>query len=673
MGLTNKQKKYIRDHHRDKTAGQLSLELKTDREKVQEYLDTFAPQTEGSKKTVFLIAALLIPVLFFVLLEGSLRLFDYRGDTRLFIYPAEYFEGEYGFVNRNFNARYFFNTTNLPGFSNDAFLADKPDSSFRVFAMGGSSTAGYPYGFNATFSRVTADALQDVLPGRLVEVINLGASAVNSYTLYDQIPEILEQKPDAIFIYTGHNEFYGALGVGSSEQFGAFPGFVRTYLKLQRLKTFMLLRDGIATITQWIATVLLGQPHPASGGTLMQRMVQDQTITLDSRTFEYGKNQFESNLDKILQRFHDNGIPVFISSIASNLRDQEPFVSIETPQHPPAKQVFEQARHHYRLGEYNRAYELFVYAKDLDALKFRAPEVFNEIIRQKAQKHGATYVPAYEDMREQSENRIIGYDLMLEHLHPNTPGYFLIGRSFYETVSSSGLLDSEADYQALRSWDEYFERMMVSRVDERIAWHRVRLLTGGWPFVTGPSPDAYPTAYQPEDLIDQLAFEVVHTNKRWDQAKLEVADHFLENGEFELALREYKGLIRDQPYNHSPHVYAGRLLLQVMNDFERARPHFENAWRINPSNYSARMLGSIEVNDGNYDRGIALLEQALEFNPDDVQAMFNLSGAQALSGNLAAASETARKLDRMQPDFPGLQQWKRQLENRLQRERLHEP
>jgi tetratricopeptide (TPR) repeat protein len=80
-----------------------------------------------------------------------------------------------------------------------------------------------------------------------------------------------------------------------------------------------------------------------------------------------------------------------------------------------------------------------------------------------------------------------------------------------------------------------------------------------------------------------------------------------------------------------------------MNDFERARPHFENAWRINPSNYAARMLGSIEVNDGNYDRGIHLLEKALEFNPDDIQALFNLSGAQALSGDLETAYETALK------------------------------
>ncbi len=667
MSLTNKQKKFIRDHYRKKSTAQLSRELKADRDTIAAYVETIEPEAHSGKKVFFFLLAMLIPVLFFLFLESSLRLSNYRGDTRLFLFPEEYFEGEYGFANRNFNARYFFNVTNLPGYSNDAFLTQKPDTSFRIFVMGGSSTAGYPYGFNGTFSRVTADALQDILPGRLVESVNLGASAVNTYTLYDQIPEILEQKPDAIFIYTGHNEFYGALGAGSSEQFGAFPGFVRTYLKLQRLKTFMLLRDGIASFSRWIASGILGEPHPASDGTLMQRMVGDQTITLDSRTFEYGINQFESNLDAILARLRKEGLPVFISSITSNIKEQEPFVSIETPELPPANQVYQEAGRYYRQGNYERAYERFVYAKDLDGLKFRAPAIFNDIIRQKAEKHGAFYVPVYETIREHSENRITGLDLMLEHLHPNKTGYYLIGKTFYDSVVSSGILDDSADYSMLNSWETYYDNMMMTELDDRIAWHRVRLLTAGWPFTTEPTPDGYPSGYQPEDKIDRVAFEIVHTDKRWDQGKLDIADHFLELGYPELALAEYKSLIRDQPYNHSPYVYAGRVLLQYLIDFERARPHFENAWRINPSNYAARMLGSIEVNDGNYERGIVLLEKALEFNSNDVQAMFNLSGAQALSGDLETAYQTARRLEQMQPDFPGLKPWIAQLRQRLQR------
>jgi hypothetical protein len=48
---------------------------------------------------------------------------------------------------------------------------------------------------------------------------------------------------------------------------------------------------------------------------------------------------------------------------------------------------------------------------------------------------------------------------MLEHLHPNRTGYFLIGKSFYEAMAGSGLLDTVADYRALRSWDEYYDMM----------------------------------------------------------------------------------------------------------------------------------------------------------------------------------------------------------------------
>ncbi|MBP3193592.1 tetratricopeptide repeat protein [Natronogracilivirga saccharolytica] len=666
MGLSNKQKNYIREQYRKKSSGQLAREIKADPDDIAAYIETLQPTADGRKKLIFLAITLMIPVLFFVILESSLRLFNYRGDTSLFEFPEEYFKGEYGLPNRNFNARYFFNTANLPGFSNDAFLADKPDTSFRVFVMGGSSTAGYPYGFNGTFSRVTADAMKDVMPGRLIEVVNIGAAAVNTYTLYDQIPEILAQEPDAIFIYTGHNEYYGALGVGSSEQFGAFPGFVRTYLRLQRLKTFMLIRDFIATVSGWIATTMADERLPAGDGTLMQRMVQDQTITLDSDAFLLGKNQFESNLDKILSRFDKNDIPVFISSIASNLKDQKPFVSIRSDKHPPAEEVFQRAKEHYQAGNYQDAYEKFKYAKDLDALKFRAPEIFNEIIRKKAEIHNAHYVPAYESLQANSINGIIGFDFMLEHLHANQPGYFHIGKSFFESFAESGILENELELTELRDWEHYFDAMKLSELDDRIAYHRIQLLTGGWPFKDEPDPYGYPYGYEPEGFIDDVAFDVVHTAKRWDQAKLSIAEYYTENGAFEKALSEYKGLIRDQPYNHSPYQFAGRLLLQYMNDFDRARPHFEKAWSMKPSNYNARMLGSIEVNDGNYERGISLLEQALEFNERDVQAMFNLSGAQAMNGQLETAYETAMKLRQVQPGFPGLDSWLWQLERQRQ-------
>ena len=56
------------------------------------------------------------------------------------------------------------------------------------------------------------ERLQATFPGREIEVINTALTAVNSYTLLDQADEIAGQRPDAVLIYTGHNEYYGALG-----------------------------------------------------------------------------------------------------------------------------------------------------------------------------------------------------------------------------------------------------------------------------------------------------------------------------------------------------------------------------------------------------------------------------------------------------------------------------
>ena len=41
-------------------------------------------------------------------------------------------------------------------------------------------------------------------------------AAVTSYVLLDFADEIIAQQPDAVVIYTGHNEYLGIGGVGSS-------------------------------------------------------------------------------------------------------------------------------------------------------------------------------------------------------------------------------------------------------------------------------------------------------------------------------------------------------------------------------------------------------------------------------------------------------------------------
>lgn len=80
-------------------------------------------------------------------------------------------------------------------------------------------------------------------PERSFEVINLGLSAINSFTVLDWIPEVIEQDPDLLIIYMGHNEFYGAYGTGATISLGNSGGITRFILSLQRFHLVQLLNS----------------------------------------------------------------------------------------------------------------------------------------------------------------------------------------------------------------------------------------------------------------------------------------------------------------------------------------------------------------------------------------------------------------------------------------------
>ena len=191
-----------------------------------------------NKKRVFVLITLVLPIIICCIIELSLRLGNYGGDLMLFIPSTAGYEN-YLRCNPDVARRYFFMQNTVPTPSKDLFLLKKPKDIFRIFVMGGSTTAGFPYGNNMMFSRILQKQLESIYPTKKFEIINVATAAINSYTLLDFIDEVLEQKPDLILIYAGHNEYYGALGVGSVESLGKIPWMIRSYLYLQKFKLFI--------------------------------------------------------------------------------------------------------------------------------------------------------------------------------------------------------------------------------------------------------------------------------------------------------------------------------------------------------------------------------------------------------------------------------------------------
>ncbi|MDX1640228.1 MAG: tetratricopeptide repeat protein [Balneolaceae bacterium] len=607
------------------------------------------------KRMIFGIITFLIPVLVLILLETFLRLGNYGGNLDLFYFP-EKFGGKYGMLNQQYHDKFFFQTSTFQAGRGDVFLRDKPENGFRVFVLGASTTEGFPYGYNGMFSLVIRDMLQDVMPSSHVEVVNLGITATNSYTVYDQTEEILKYEPDAILIYSGQNEYYGALGVASSEIIGRNPTLVRAYMKLYHYRTFLMMRDAIG----WLINRVTGYDKFEESGTLMERMVSQNSIPLGSDLYKAGVEQFSNNLEVILQSYRDYDVPVFLSSLVSNLKDHPPFYSVETENHPPADEVFETAKTEYSTGDFEKAYQSFVYAKDLDALRFRAPSSFNEMIREMAEQTGVWYVPMNETMSAHAENGIIGSDLMLEHLHPNSEGYFLMGKVFFDALAGSGVAVPEQNLSRLRTIDQYRESMYLTELDHRIVWHRVEALKNSWPFVTEPDPGGYPINYTPESELDRLAINHAQEHISWEEAKTTMARWYSQNGLHDKAIREIRGALRVVPYEEEAWRFAGWLALQGEKR-DQAVEFYQKAYEIKPTNNAARNLGMTLVDLEQYEEAADYLEEAYNLDQSDHNSLFNASVAHASAENYQKALDLAERLAKINPNYPDLQMWRMHL------------
>ncbi len=604
---------------------------------------------------VFATAAIALPFVALGLLEIGLRAGGYGGNRALFV-PAPFDSARYLVANPRFATRYFPRDPSPPTPPSDAFLRPKPENGFRVFVLGESTTAGFPFPANGTFSRVLNDALRDVLPEANVEVINIGIPATNTFALIDELPEVLRQKPDAVLIYAGHNEYYGALGSASTVRLGNNPGLVRFVLRLKRLRLVQLIDRGLASLRS-------APPIPSGAGvSRMEELAASDTLRLGGAGYIRGRDQFRENLDIILRQLRGAGVPAYVGSLTSNLRDQQPFASDTGTVATNAAAAFLAAHAALDAGD-TAAQSLFMQAGDLDVVRFRAPSEFNTIIRGVAGNRGATYVPVAERFVESSPNGIPGDSLFFEHVHPRPQGTVLMASAFFDALKAHGFHGRSAR-PLPGSWKDYEARMALTAVDSGIATVIVEALRHRWPFATRDSGSNYLASYVTSNLTDSLAIAVVTGRQTWVQAKLAAAARYEQRREFGSAVAEYRGLMRDQPWNESPFRFGARAALAANRPAD-ARLFLERAYALQPTPYTAMTLGQLIARDSaQIGRAAGLLQQSMQlggFNPD---AAYQLSLIQARQGNLAAARATAASLARLVPNYPGLADWMRLLQAR---------
>ena len=525
------------------------------------------------RKFGFWLILISLPLLLIAALEGAVRLLGLVPSYPVFVpHPAA---PQYLTMRPDVIRRYFPAGAEIPNVTVEPhyFLKDKPKNGIRIFVQGGSTAAGYPYGLGASIASMLENRLRHSWPTKPVEVVNTALSAVNSYTLLDVADDIIAQQPDAVLIYAGHNEFVGIMGVGSNYRLAESPAATAVYLQLKQLHLYKLLEQ-----------MLVSKPAVAANTqekrTLMSKMAAAQPIALDSAVYQAGMAQFQRNMSSLLSKYRKAGIPVYLATVGSNIADQPPFQSADlTPEQLKSLTVLQrgdpsqfallaaeaktqqQAMLSYQLGQWLRqqqrgaeAQEWLSLARDFDTLRFRAPQEINRQIKGFVDNKTVWLVDAEQALRDHSPDGLIGRQLMLEHLHPNLPGYFVIADAFYQALAKSQQLPAYAvTVEKAKAW----ALRPVVPAEEFAAFARVAQLTSDYPFQRTPQPIALPAAENP---LQQAGLDFYAKKIDWLQLMQISMQVYQQQGDVEMQLKIALILADAAPDQPSWNAYAAKLL-----------------------------------------------------------------------------------------------------------------
>jgi hypothetical protein len=500
----------------------------------------------GKRKIIFKAVAILLPLLFLLLVEGLLRLFGYGQSAALFVRDPD--DAAYYVMNPSASSIYFSDAANATKGNIERFPMRKPAGALRIFVLGESTTAGYPYMHNGSFHRWLQYRLMHSYPDREVEVINISLTAVNSYTVLGFGRQVMDYEPDAILVYTGHNEYYGALGVGSTSRIGGSRSLVKIILWLRRWRLVQLI--------QGLVRSFQAAPAIDTRENLMQRMAEKQTISYGSADYYAGIRQFGENVDAFCRLCSDHRVPLFLSTLVSNERDQAPLISAKGG--PGADEEFRLGEAAYAAGRYMEAKRAFVRAKELDLLRFRAPDTLNAIIRTLCRTYEGDVhlVDARSLFEAHSPHGILGKETLLEHVHPNLYGYALLSEAFYTSMKGAGILAGETGGMSL---DTLLQRMPVTRVDSFYGVYTIMMLKMRWPF-HDTIPAGYVRGSSPEE---KLAGALAVGRISWLDAMDQLFKYRLKINDRRGALQAVEAVMLEHPENRTYLEYCSRLSFEA--------------------------------------------------------------------------------------------------------------
>ena len=655
------------------------------------------PQLPGWRKWLYrLLSATAIPLLFFLLLEGSLFVCGFGDPTSFFVK----IEGRDAHTtNPHFGRRFF-----PPAMARTPVVCELPakekKGTYRIFVLGGSAAQGIPASA-FSFGRMLAAMLQEQYPGIRFEVINTAMTAINSHVVLPIARECTSHEPDLFVVYMGNNEVVGPYGSGSIfQRFSPSLSVIRTSVFLKSTRTGQLIGK------------TLGSRNARKDWQGM-RMFLEHRVAADDPRMKKVYSHFRANLSDICGVACGSGAKVIVCTVATNLKDNPPFASLhrddlteadrkkwkqiydaavasaEAGRHDEAvEQLFEaagidegEANLHFRLGRsllvlerFEEARNHFTLARDLDALRFRADTRINQAIREVTAKyaHEGVYLVDAERAFEESEwthQQIPGRELFYEHVHMNPEGNYLLAKAVFEQVAAilSHSAGSGAGAITATSRDRCFELIALTDSNRLQMQQEICETLRQAPFSN--QLDADQRDWQ---LGKQLAAlreiagspAALQKARQWSTAAIErtpddpelrreYARLLERHGDDEAAARQWQLLVKRFPYVAAWHLEFGAFLLN-QGKLTEAITEFSETIRIDRSLAGSAYvgIGSALEKGGNRTGAEQVYREALDFD-SELAVVHNALGTLLFQQNrLGEAIRHFRHALEIDPNIP---------------------
>lgn len=459
--------------------------------------DRVMSRSRRFRRFVMPVLAIVVGLLPLLVLEVGLRLGGYRGSAAIDPYvDLHRLEPLFAASSTGDGNRVLAIEDNrLHLFRPAQFTLPKPESVYRVFALGGSTTQGEPFSTETAFTMWLQVRLQAMLPSRTVEVINCGGLSYASYRVRAICEEVLAYEPDLVVVYTAHNEYLekrsyasGAGGLTSSllrwpaanlrsaqwlsSQFHGPAERERANITMMHREVDALLdykngledyrrgdawMSGVVEHYSWNVRHIASECNRADVPVVFCLPVANQ-LDCPPMKFELSPTLSKDDAEEFTRQF-DSAVELNAAGkLTQALGQAEQALELD-PLH--AGCLFLAGRLAYSLGDYPAADEYLQAAIDNDVCPLRATSQIEAALRLALQDYDCLQVDAGELFATRSEHGIVGDQWLVDHIHPSVAGHQLLGEAIADALVRSGEIEVEI---AENVWREKEQRLRTEHL-----------------------------------------------------------------------------------------------------------------------------------------------------------------------------------------------------------------